>query len=49
MIQGHDLFATPINKTVGTPSLSSSILPSSLYQSKLSFSITNAPKKPDGG
>jgi hypothetical protein len=44
-IQGHDLFATPINKTVGAPSLSSSLLPSRLCQSKLSSSITSAPKK----
>jgi hypothetical protein len=47
-IQGHDLFAKPINKTVGAPSLSPSLLPSTLCQTKLSFSITSAPKKPDG-
>jgi hypothetical protein len=49
MIQGHDLFANPINKTIGAPNLSPSLLPSSLCQSKLTFSITSAPKKTDGG
>jgi hypothetical protein len=48
-IQGHDLFAIPINKTVGAPSLSSSLLPSNLRQYKLSSSSTSTPKKPDGG
>jgi hypothetical protein len=43
-IQGHDLFAIPINKTIGAPSLSPSLLPSSLCQSKLPFSITSTPK-----
>jgi hypothetical protein len=48
-IYGDDLFAIPINKTVGAPSLSPSLLPSSLCQSKLTFSSTSTPKKPDGG
>jgi hypothetical protein len=47
-IQGHDLFAIPINKTVGSPCLSPSLLPSNLRQSKLSFS-TSAPQKINGG
>jgi hypothetical protein len=43
-IQGHNLFVTPINKTVGAPCLSPSLLPSNLHQSKLSF-FTSAPPK----
>jgi hypothetical protein len=46
-IQGHDLFAIPINKTVGAPYLSPSLLPSNLCQSKLPFS-TSAPPKTNG-
>jgi hypothetical protein len=48
-ICGHNLFAIPINKTMGAPSLSPSLFPSSLCQSKLSFSSTSTPKKTDGG
>jgi hypothetical protein len=43
-IQGHDLSAIPINKTVGAPSLSPNLSPSSLYQSKLSSSSTSTPQ-----
>jgi hypothetical protein len=43
-IYGHDLFAIPINKITGAPSLSPSILPSSLCQSKLPSPALALPK-----
>jgi hypothetical protein len=44
----HDLFTIPINKTVGALSLSPSLYPSNLCQSKFSSSITNTSPKTNG-